>query len=254
MGVPLTVNEFITQTTKQRPLHVSLIDPDFSKNGPDVIATFAAAVTNAGSDVVFVGGSSGVDERSTDIAIQTIKRHFHGPVILFPGNTNGLSRSADALLFMSLLNSRDLLWVRDKQVAAAPIVKRLGIETLPTAYLIVEPGMKAGEVGKAEALQRDDPATAVSYALAAQYLGMQYVYLEAGSGAPEAVPSQLITAVKQATNVVLIVGGGIRTPEAARTAVRAGADMIVTGTIIEHNSGKLASIVAAVHGGRGNHA
>ena len=101
------------------------------------------------------------------------------------------------------------------------------------AYLVIEPGMAAGRVGQAQPLPRDDPDLVVSHALAGQYLGMKYIYLEAGSGASEPVPNAIISAVKSATEVILIVGGGIRTPQSASKAVAAGADIVVTGTLVE---------------------
>ena len=129
-------------------------------------------------------------------------------------------------------------------------MKAWGLEAIPLAYLIVEPGMRAGEIGHADPIPREDATEAVRYALAAQYMGMQLVYLEAGSGAPEPVPSAMVTAVKRAISIPLIVGGGIRTPEAARAVARAGADIVVTGTVVEatHDAALLENIVRAVKG------
>jgi phosphoglycerol geranylgeranyltransferase len=145
---------------------------------------------------------------------------------------------------MSLLNSSDATWISGMQARGAAAVKKYGIEPLPTAYLIMEPGMKAGEVGKASLIKMPDEA--VAYALAAQYFGMRFVYLEAGSGAPKPVSADIIKAVKKETDVKLIVGGGIRTAEAARTALAAGADIIVTGTVIEKDTNKVREIIDAV--------
>jgi phosphoglycerol geranylgeranyltransferase len=130
-------------------------------------------------------------------------------------------------------------------------VKAWGLEAIPMAYLVVEPGMRAGEVGDAELISRKNPTVAVQYALAAQMLGMKLVYLEAGSGAPEPVPDRVIRAVRDAIDIPVVVGGGIRTPEAAQTVTRAGADIVVTGTIVEvaREGEALRRIIEAVKAG-----
>jgi len=147
-----------------------------------------------------------------------------------------------------MLNSRDLRMIVGEQKRAAPAIKAWGLETIPMGYLIVEPGMRVGEVGHAKPIPRFDVEEAVRYALTAQYLGMQLVYLEAGSGAPEPVPPKMIAAVKAELSIPLVVGGGIRTPEAARATANAGADIIVTGTVIEEDQSRLQAIVDAVKG------
>ena len=138
-----------------------------------------------------------------------------------------------------------------EQRRAAPLVKKWGLEAIPMAYLVVEPGMRAGEVGQADPIPRSRPQDAVEYALAAQMLGMKLVYLAAGSGAPEPVPAPMIRAVREALEIPLIVGGGIRTADAAGTVARAGADIVVTGTIVERakDGETLRRIIAAVKAG-----
>ena len=152
---------------------------------------------------------------------------------------------------MSLLNSRDPRLIVGEQRLAAPVVRAWGLETIPMAYLVVEPGMRAGEVGDADLIPRKTPIVAVQYALAAQMLGMKLVYLEAGSGAPDPVPGKLIRAVKDAVDILVVVGGGIRTPESAQGVTKAGADVVVTGTIIEvaREGAALRKIIAAVKAG-----
>ena len=152
---------------------------------------------------------------------------------------------------MSLLNSRDPRLIVGEQRLAAPIVRAWGLEAIPMAYLVVEPGMRAGEVGDADLISRKNPTVAVQYALAAQMLGMKLVYLEAGSGAPEPVPDRVIRAVRDAIDIPVVVGGGIRTPEAAHLVTRAGADIVVTGTIVEvaREGQALRRIIEAVKAG-----
>src|SRR5207244_11061642 len=143
------------------------------------------------------------------------------------------SPHADALYVMSLLNSRDPRLIVGEQRLAAPLVQAWGVETSPMACLVVEPGMRAGEIGDAELISRKSPTVAVQYALAAQMLGMKLVYLEAGSGSPEPVPAKVIQAVRKAIDIPVVVGGGIRTPKAAKAVAAAGDDVVVTVTIVE---------------------
>ncbi|HSV42647.1 MAG TPA: phosphoglycerol geranylgeranyltransferase, partial [Methanomassiliicoccales archaeon] len=158
-----------------------------------------------------------------------------------------ISKHADAIYFMSMLNSRNLKMVMGEQVAGAPIVRYLGLEPIPMGYVIVAPGMKVGEVGEANLVPREDIKLACAYALAAEYMGMKIVYLEAGSGAPAPVPSEMIAAVKKTITVPLIIGGGIRSPEQAEMVRKAGASIIVTGTIAENTDlttlGKIIKVV-----------
>jgi phosphoglycerol geranylgeranyltransferase len=171
-------------------------------------------------------------------------------VILFPAGASGLSRHADAVYFMSLLNSRSTRLIVGEQRRAARTIKSWGLEPIPMAYLIVEPGMRAGQVGEADPISRSRPEDAVEWALAAQFMGMRLVYLEAGSGAPTPAPPAVIRAVKAAIDIPLIVGGGIRTPAAAAAVAKAGADILVTGTVVEQmkSAATLRDIVAAVKG------
>jgi len=136
---------------------------------------------------------------------------------------------------MSMLNSVNVNHVIGEQVKGAPIVKMLGIEPVSMGYIIVEPGMKVGEVGMAKPIPRADLKLAVAYALATEYMGMRLVYLEAGSGAPEPVPYEMIAAVKKNITIPLIVGGGIRDPKTAEKVRLAGADVVVTGTVVENS-------------------
>lgn len=228
----MNVYASLLERRKRSHLHMTLLDPD--KQSPEEAARIAAQAAKSGSDAIMIGGSTGVTQEKVDATVLAIKAAAHVPTILFPASAANLSRHADALFFMSLLNSRDPRLIVGEQRRAAPIVKKWGLETIPMAYLVVEPGMRAGEVGQAEPIPRSEPAAAVEYALAAQMLGMKLVYLEAGSGAPEPVPAAMIRSVREAIDVPLIVGGGIRTPSTAGAVARAGADIVVTGTVVEH--------------------
>jgi phosphoglycerol geranylgeranyltransferase len=180
-----------------------------------------------------VGGSTNVTQENLDSTVLSIKRGSNLPVICFPSGAHAISRHTDAIYFMSMLNSRNVKNVIGEQVMGAPTVRKLGLEPISMGYLIVEPGMKVGEVGQADPVPRSRPDIAVAYGLAAQYLGMGFLYLEAGSGAPEPVPDAMIREVKKHVSIPLIIGGGIRTPEDATMIKNAGANAIVTGTIVE---------------------
>ena len=228
---------------------MTLLDPD--KQSAEQAGQIAAEAAKSGTDAIMIGGSTGVTQAKVDATVLAIKAAADVPTILFPASAANLSRHADALYFMSLLNSRDPRLIVGEQRRAAPLVKKWGLETIPMAYLVVEPGMRAGEVGRADPIPRSRPEAAVEYALAAQMLGMKLVYLEAGSGAPEPVPVPMIRAVREALDIPLIVGGGIRTADAAGAVARAGADIVVTGTIVERAKGgeTLRRIIAAVKAG-----
>lgn len=242
----MKVLEYLHGRLRAGKVHMTLLDPD--KYPPEDTARLAAGAEKAGSDAIMVGGSTGVTRRKVDATVEAIKAKTKLPVILFPSSREGLSKLADALYFMSMLNSKDVRMIVGEQRLSSKLIKDWGLETISMAYLIVEPGMMAGKVGNAELIRRSEPETAVQYALAAQLLGMDLVYLEAGSGAPEPVPSEMIVAVKKELSIPLVVGGGLRTPQAAHNAAHAGADIVVTGTIVEeiNDLSTLREIVGAV--------
>lgn len=220
--------------------HLTLIDP--ARQKPKIAGEIASDAEAAGSDGVMVGGSTRAGGKLLDQTVTEIKRAADLSVILFPSGAAGVSRHADAIFFMSMLNSKDPYFITGAQKLGAPVVKRFKLEPLPMAYLLVEPGGVAGRVGKADLIPRNNPELAVAYALAAKCLGMRFVYLEAGSGADRPVPVEMVRAVREAVDLTLIVGGGIRTPEAAAERVKAGANIIVTGTLVEQAKNRRARI------------
>ncbi|MBS3815501.1 MAG: geranylgeranylglyceryl/heptaprenylglyceryl phosphate synthase [Hadesarchaea archaeon] len=229
--------------------HLTLIDPD--EQEPHEAAEMSEAASRAGTDAIMVGGSSRAEGELLDETILHINKRIDLPVILFPGGETGVSKHADAIFFMSLLNSNDPYFITRAQSLGAPIVKKFGLEPISMAYIIISPGGTVGKVGKADLIQRDEPEKATSYALAAKYLGMSMIYLEAGSGAEEPVPLEMIKQVKETTELTLITGGGIKTPESTKKIVSAGADLIVTGTLVEESQdleSEIRGIVGAVKG------
>jgi phosphoglycerol geranylgeranyltransferase len=225
------VTEYIYERVKKGTMHMTLLDP--AKQDPEHAAKMASVAEGMGTDAIMVGGSTGVTQENLDATILAIKKKVKVPVIYFPSGAHAISPYADAMYFMSMLNSTTVDNVILQQVKGAPIVKKIKVEPISMGYIIVEPGMKVGEVGKARPIPRDDLKAAAAYALAAEYMGMRLVYLEAGSGAPEAVPLEMIAAVKKTITVPLIVGGGIRDAQTAEKVRLAGADIVVTGTVVE---------------------
>ena len=227
----MNLAENIAKMVSRKKLHFSLLDPD--KQSPDVAGSIANITEEAGSSAVMVGGSTLSSQKQVDDTVKAIKKHSSLPVILFPSGAKFLSKYADAVFFMSLLNSRNLEFVIREHVKGAPFIRKSGIEPISMGYVIVEPGMTAGRVGEADLVKKDDVNTAVGYALAAEYLGMKFFYLEAGSGASYPVSNEMISAVKKSVSIPLIVGGGIRNTSTAREKAKAGADIIITGTTLE---------------------
>jgi len=220
--------------------HLTLIDP--AKQSPSIAGQIASDAEKAGSSGIMVGGSTQAGGELLDRTVRAIKKKVKLPVILFPASETGISGHADAIFFMSMLNSRDPYFISGAQRLGAPLVRMHKLEVLPMAYLVVEPGGEAGRVGKAELIPRDKSELAAAYALAAKYLGMRFVYLEAGSGAGVPVPVDMVKAVRKVVDGTLIVGGGIRSPRAASERVKAGADVIVTGTLVERSADRVARI------------
>ena len=221
----------LAKLSKKKKLHFSLLDPD--KQKPEVAGSIAKTAEDAGSSAIMVGGSTLISQEQVDETVKAIKDNSKLPVILFPSGAKFLSKYADAVFFMSLLNSRNLGYVIREHVKGAHFVKYSGIEPISMGYVIVEPGMTAGKVGEVDLVKKDDIETAVGYALAAQYLGMAFFYLEAGSGAPRPVSNKMISEVKKNIDIPLVIGGGIRSAKSAKEKAKAGADIIVTGTKLE---------------------
>jgi len=212
--------------------YLVLIDPD--KQEIDRAVDLAKICSGAGVDAFLVGGSLLFDFIFDEL-IQGIKAHCDVPVIIFPGSTKQLSPYADAILFLSLISGRNANALIGEQVIAAPIIKSMGLEPISTAYMFIESGniTSAQFISDTRPIPREKPEIAMAHALAGEFLGMNLVYLEAGSGAKYSVPESLISALYDYISIPIVVGGGIRTPEQARRKVEAGASFIVTGNVIE---------------------
>ena len=229
--------------------HITLIDP--AKQDPETAANRAMVAVECGTEMIFVGGSTDTPDEivhATCVAIQESlelrvfaasqdpngnEESWKIPVVLFPGGAHALSPAADAITFMMLMNSRSRKFLVGEQLRGAPYLKKFGVEPLPTGYLVCAPGGRVGEVGEADLIQPEDVELVHSYALTASMYGFKVLYLEAGSGAERQVNPSLIQSAAKCEDLVLLVGGGIRTAEQAKIAADAGADWIITGTLTE---------------------
>ncbi len=227
-------------------IHITLVDPE--KVTPPQASRIAENSKASGTKAIMIGGSTFVSQTHLDDVVKAIKRTVEIPTILFPNNITGISGNADAIWFMSLLNSVDPYFLIGAQILGAPLIKKFGLEPISMGYVIVGQGGTAGIVGKAIPVPYDKPELAAAHALAGQYLGMHFIYLEGGSGAKDPVPPEMIRVVKHYIDIPLIVGGGIRSREQALVAASAGADIIVTGNIIESgdSKGKVSEIVEGI--------
>ncbi|MDG6983530.1 MAG: geranylgeranylglyceryl/heptaprenylglyceryl phosphate synthase [Nitrososphaerota archaeon] len=235
------VEKYLIERTKRGPVVAALIDPeDFS---PKQAADTAAKTIDAGAALILVGGSTLADQGRLDTIVKAVQSHTKShaghtkshdvPVVLFPGNITGVSRHADAILFSSLLNSTNSYFIIGAQALGAIEVYKSKIESIPMGYLVFGNSSATSFIGQVNALPPSKPNLAVIYALAAQYLGMRTLYLEAGSGSGDPVPPETIRAVRKTYDGLLIVGGGITTPGSADKAAKAGADILVVGNLLQ---------------------
>ncbi len=231
---------------------VLLIDPD--KLSRSAIAESIPRAVEQGVDVLFIGGTFLFQQEFNPFVEAVKKAAGDTPVVLFPGSIFQLSPHADALLYLSLISSRNAEFLIGNQVQAAPLVWKMGLETIACAYMMVESGKltSAAFLSNSHPIPRDKPDVAVAHALAAQYLGMKLVYLEAGSGAQQTVPVGMISAVSRVVELPLIVGGGIRSPEEAAKKVAAGASFVVVGNYFEDQTNwqLLGEFADAIHRSR----
>jgi len=231
---------------KKNALLFVLIDSEVSNLTAS--SKLAKDVEKIGASAILVGGSSATDQIEMAKVVKGIKKGIKIPIILFPGNVTGVVPDADAILFSSLMNSENPYFITQAQALAAPSVLKFGLEPLPTAYLVIGEGTSAWFVGAARGIPFEKPKIAAAYALAAQFLGMRFVYLEAGSGAKSSVTPEMVQTVRHAFNGFLIVGGGIKDVKTAQSLVKAGADALVIGTFLEKGGSikKLEEIAKAI--------
>jgi phosphoglycerol geranylgeranyltransferase len=235
-----------SELKKKNALLFVLIDSEVSQLKAS--SKLAKDVEKIGASAILVGGSSATDQIEMAQVVKGIKKGIKIPIILFPGNVTGVVPDADAILFSSLMNSENPYFITQAQALGAPSVLKFGLEPLPTAYLVIGEGTSAWFVGSARGIPFEKPKIAAAYALAAQFLGMRFVYLEAGSGAKTSVTPEMVQTVRRAFNGFLIVGGGIKDVKTAQGLVKAGANALVIGTFLEKGGSikKLQEIAKAI--------
>ncbi len=230
------MSNIYAQFTSGKKQLAILIDPD--KHTSSSLKNLCHKLQSSPFSFVFVGGSL-MSKSFFDEAVEVLKLNSGFPVVIFPGNSFQVSAKADAILFLSLLSGRNPEYLIGQQVQAAPLVKSIKLEAIPTAYLLIDGGKisTTAYITQSVPIPADKPDIAVATAVAAELLGMKMIYLEAGSGALQPVPAAMISAVKQAVNLPLVVGGGIRSAAQVKAAYDAGADVVVVGTAIEEEEG-----------------
>ena len=220
-----------SELKKKNTLLFVLIDSEVSNL--EASSKLAKDVEKIGASAILVGGSTSNDQIEMAQVVKGIKKGIKIPIILFPGNVTGVVPDADAILFSSLMNSENPYFITQAQALGAPSVLKFGLEPLPTAYLVIGDGTSAWFVGAARGIPFEKPKIAAAYSLAAQFLGMRFVYLEAGSGAKSSVTPEMVKTVRRTFNGFLIVGGGIKDVKTAESLAKAGADALVIGTFLE---------------------
>jgi len=212
--------------------YLVLLDPD-EISGKKLI-NFVNHCEKSGVDGFLVGGSL-IMSNTLDDVLETISSVSSLPTILFPGSVSQISSKADAILFISLISGRNAEHLIGTHVIAAPLVKKSGIEPISTGYMLIESGEKttAEYMSGSSPIPRNKPEIATATALAGEYLGMNFVYLEGGSGAEKSVPNEMVKMVSSALSIPVIVGGGIRDSKTAREKVENGASVVITGNFFE---------------------
>jgi len=231
--VIMGVYSYLLQTIKNKGAgFLFLLDPD--KTDIKQLKAIVPQIEGGGADAILVGGST-YDRDSLEEYLEEIKLSTDLPVILFPGNHLQVSKNADAVLFLSLLSGRNPLYLVEEQVRGAPLIKKYGIEPIPCGYILVDGGCltSVAYISNTLPIPRDKINIAKFHALTAQYFGMKFAYLEAGSGAEVPVPDEMISSVKSYIDIPIIVGGGLKSVSLAKEKVEAGADFVVIGNAFE---------------------
>jgi putative glycerol-1-phosphate prenyltransferase len=222
-----------------------LIDPD--KTDEHKLNALYQNCAAGAVDLILVGGSLMVTDRQKS-TIGAIRAHCNSPLVLFPGNSMYIDGDADAILFLSLISGRNPEYLIGQHVVAAPLIRSAGIEPLPTGYILVghDRNTTVAYMSNTQPIPPEKADIAASTAMAGEMLGLKIIYLDAGSGASQPVPVQMIRRVRASVASFLIVGGGIDTPEKAYHAFSAGADMIVIGNGAENSTGLVPGVARVV--------
>ena len=223
-----------------------LIDPD--KVNLDNFTNLLDLCIEHHADYIFVGGSLITDYVMGEV-IAKIKSYTNIPVILFPGNSLHIDSQADAILLLSLISGRNPEFLIGQHVISAPVLRKSGLEILPTGYMLIDSGRQTtvSYISNTNPIPHDKPGIAACTAMAGEMLGLKLTYLDAGSGAMNPVSPEMIAAVRQSVDTPIIVGGGINSIKKAKNALSAGADVIVVGNGIEENIDLLKEIAVIIN-------
>ncbi len=235
------LHQLLLNRTSGRRSFAVLVDPD-KTNPPACLQLSRAALENR-VDFFLVGGSL-LTTTFLNSTVRTLKANSNIPVILFPGSNLHIDPSADAILLLSLISGRNPDFLIGQHVIAAPVLKKSKLEILPTGYMLIESGKPTtvSYISNTTPIPYDKPEVAACTAMAGEMLGLQLIYLDAGSGAQRPVSPRTIAAVRKSVEVPVVVGGGITTPQAAEEALQAGADVIVIGNGIEKDPNLLVEV------------
>jgi putative glycerol-1-phosphate prenyltransferase/phosphoglycerol geranylgeranyltransferase len=230
----LRIEEKLSAKIKESALFAVLLDPDSSES--DAFLETGKMAFEAGADLILVGGSL-IGNASLPKKVAELKGLIDIPVVLFPGGASQVVPGFDAMLFTSLVSGRNPQYLIEEQLRGGLMVKALGIEAFPTAYILINsgPATAVEYISNTKAIPANKPKLTMAHAIASELMGMRWVYLEAGSGAEAPIPPEHIIMTRKATSLNIIAGGGIITPQDAAARVKAGANVVVTGTIWEQN-------------------
>lgn len=239
----------LLEARRESPRLLWLIDPDkVEPRRPDQRWSIAE---DCGVAALLVGTSQG-DNPGLDCAIASIRKHATVPMILFPGSASQVSLHVDAVLFLTLLSGRNPEFLVGQQVKGTPLVRDYDIEPIPTGYILVDTGTttSVAKHSNTAPIPESELTSICDHALCAQYMGQSLVYLEAGSGAQRPISPRVVASVRKEIEIPLIIGGGIKTPDACHAAVHAGADFVVVGTALEvdHSESLLRELSDSVRG------
>ena len=243
----MVLNNLLENSKTGKKMLAVVIDPD-SLSNEDLLVKTCALSNEAGVDFILVGGSL-ITNGFFDSCVQVIKKHSKIPVLLFPGNIMQISNHADAILFLSLISGRNPELLIGKHVLAAPQLKASKLEVIPTGYMLIDGGRitSVSYMSSTTPLPADKPAIAATTALAGEMLGLQLIYMDAGSGAQNPVPESIIKAVRKQVSVPIFIGGGMKTKAQVQAACNAGANVIVVGNAFEKDPTLIKELADAVH-------
>lgn len=242
----------LLDTLKQKHLEgkksiAVLIDPDKAEDPVKLMSLIRLATENC-VDLFFVGGSLVTTSNLSEV-VRLLKENVNIPVVLFPGSSLQIEPQADAILFLSLISGRNPDLLIGQHVQAAPILKNSRMEVIPTGYILINSGKttSVAYISNTTPIPEDKFSLAACTAMAGEMLGLQLIYLDAGSGAEREISQKMINTVRKSIDVPMLVGGGINTSQKALTAFEAGADIIVIGNALEKNPDLLSEISDKVY-------